>query len=69
MIDVTHSCEGNLWLDNPAMAHSEYESSYLLPQMMGALTRESGAVPVAHLSTAPETKISVMSLFASFFSH
>ncbi|MBZ9783146.1 hypothetical protein K9857_16580 [Pseudomonas sp. REP124] len=64
MIDVTHSCEQNRWLDNPAMAHTEYESSYLLPQMMGALASESGSVPVGHHWKKPGYRISFMSLLA-----
>ncbi|MGY2258538.1 hypothetical protein [Pseudomonas sp. SDO55104_S430] len=64
MIDVTLSCEQDRWLDNPAMAHTEYESSYLLPQMMGALASESGSVPVAHHWNKPGHRISFMSLFA-----
>ena len=44
MIDFTHSCAASLRLDTPAMAHSEFEGSFLLPQLMGALASESIAV-------------------------
>jgi hypothetical protein len=66
MFDVTHSCDGRLWLDTPAMAATEYEGGFLLPQLMGALASESSAVPVRHRSGTHPHKASVLKLFTSF---
>jgi hypothetical protein len=60
MIDVAHSCDGNPWLETPAIAHSEYEGGFLLPQLMGALASESRAAPVTHRSNAHQNKVSVL---------
>lgn len=55
MIDFTHSCAGSLRLDTPAMAHSEFEGSFLLPQLMGALASESMAAPATrHCAVYPQ---------------
>jgi hypothetical protein len=64
MIDVTHSCDGNPWLDTPAMAHTEYEGGFLLPQLMGALASESRTVPVSYRSGTPQNKALVLKLCA-----
>ncbi|MEJ5056835.1 MULTISPECIES: hypothetical protein [unclassified Pseudomonas] len=64
MIDVTHSCDGNPWLDTPAMTQTEYEGGFLLPQLMGALASESRAAPVMHRSSTHEKKASVLKLCA-----
>jgi hypothetical protein len=66
MIDVTHSCDGNPWLDTPAMTSTEYEGSFLLPQLMGALASESRATPVTHSSGTYQNKASVLKLCAPF---
>lgn len=64
MIDVAHSCDGNPWLDTPAMALTEYEGGFLLPQLMGALAIESRAAHVTHRSSTPQNKVSVLKLCA-----
>jgi hypothetical protein len=64
MIDVTHSCDGNPWLDTLAMAHTEYEGSFLLPQLMGALASESRAVPITYRSSNPQNRALVLKLCA-----
>jgi hypothetical protein len=64
MIDVIHSCDGNPWLETPAMAQTEYESGFLLPQLMGALASESRAAPVMHRFGTPVKKASVLKLWA-----
>ncbi|MHC8351080.1 hypothetical protein ACYZT7_17580 [Pseudomonas sp. RT4P38] len=64
MIDVTHSCDDSLWLDTPAMAHTEYEGGFLLPQLMGALASESRAPAVMHRSNTHQNKASVLELCA-----
>lgn len=60
MIGVAHYCEGNPWLDTPAMADTEYEGGYLLPQLMGALACESRAAPVPQRSNTHQNKVSVL---------
>lgn len=67
MIEVTHSCDGNLWLDAPTMNTTEFEGGFLLPQLMGALASESRAVPVTHRFNTPQNKTSVLKLCAPFF--
>jgi hypothetical protein len=62
MIDVSHSCDGNRWLDTPAMADTEYEGGFLLPQLMGALASEFRATPVSHRSSTRQNKTSVLKL-------
>ncbi|WP_219095954.1 hypothetical protein [Pseudomonas sp. UMAB-40] len=65
MIDVAHSCDGNPWLDTPAMADTEYEGGFLLPHLMGALASESRAVSVTHRSGTHQHKTSVLKLCAT----
>jgi hypothetical protein len=67
MIDVARSCDGNPWLDTPAMAHTEYEGGFLLPQLMGALASESRAVSIPHRSSTHQNKASVLKLCAPIF--
>lgn len=43
MFDATHSSAGRPWSDTCAMAQTEYEAGFLLPQLMGALASESGS--------------------------
>ncbi|QVW26113.1 hypothetical protein KJF94_11470 [Pseudomonas hormoni] len=62
MIDVAYSCDGNPWLDTPAMALTEYEGGFLLPQLMGALASEFIAAPVTHRSSTRQNKASVLKL-------
>lgn len=62
MIEVTHSSDGHLWLDTPAMATGEYEGGFLLPQLMGALASESMATPVPHRSGTYQNKDWVLKL-------
>jgi hypothetical protein len=64
MIDVAHSCDGNPWLDTPAMAHTEYEGGFLLPQLMGALASEYRSAPVTHRSSSHQNKAWVLTLCA-----
>ena len=64
MIDVAHSCDGNPWLDTPAMAHTEFEGGFLLPQLMGALASEYRSAPVTHRSSSHQNKASVLTLCA-----
>jgi len=66
MIDVAHSCDGNRWLDTPAMADTEYEGGFLLPQLMGALASESRAAPVTHRSSKRQNDTSLLTLRATF---
>ncbi|AWY39156.1 hypothetical protein DKY63_04245 [Pseudomonas putida] len=65
MIDVTHSCDGHLWLDTPAMTTSEFEGGFLLPQLMGALASESIAAPVPLSFNTHQNKTSVLTLSAA----
>lgn len=65
MIKVAHSFDGNPWLDTPAMAYTEYEVGFLLPQLMGALASESRVSPVTHRSSTHQNKPSVSKLCAS----
>ncbi|WP_207265538.1 hypothetical protein [Pseudomonas sp. GW101-3H06] len=67
MIEVTHACDGNPWLDTPAMSITEFEGGFLLPQLMGALASESRAVPVTHRFSTHQNKASVLTLCAPFF--
>ncbi|WP_433771366.1 hypothetical protein [Pseudomonas putida] len=62
MIDVTHSCDGSLWLDTPAMTTTEYEGGFLLPQLMGALAGESTAVSAPQRSGSHQDKVSLLKL-------
>lgn len=66
MIDVAHSCDGNHWLDAPAMADTEYEGGFLLPQLMGALASESRAAPVTHRSSKYQNDTSLLTPRATF---
>jgi hypothetical protein len=66
MIDVTHSCAGNPWLESPAMTATEYECGFLLPQLMGALASESMAAPVTHRSGTRQSKACVLKLCIPF---
>jgi hypothetical protein len=42
MIDFNHSDISRSWPDYSVMSQSEHESGFLLPQLMGALARDSG---------------------------
>ncbi|WP_148057445.1 hypothetical protein [Pseudomonas brassicacearum] len=42
MIDFNHSSISSSWPDYSVMSQSEHESGFLLPQLMGALARDSG---------------------------
>jgi hypothetical protein len=64
MIDFAHSCDGNPGLDTPAMAHTEYEGGFLLPQLMGALASESQTATVTHRTNTHQNKASVLKLCA-----
>jgi hypothetical protein len=66
MIDLARSCDGNPWQDSPAMAQTEYESGFLLPQLMGALASESRAAAVTQRSSTNQHKASVLKLCAPF---
>jgi hypothetical protein len=67
MIGVTHSCDGNLWLDTPAMNATEFEGGFLLPHLMGALASELRAAPVTRKFNTHQNKTSVLKLYAPFF--
>jgi hypothetical protein len=41
MIDFNHSNKSSSWPDYSVMSQSEHESGFLLPQLMGALARDS----------------------------
>lgn len=60
MIDVTHSCDGNPWLETSAMTPGEYEGGFLLPQLMGALASESRAAPVTQRANTHQNKVSLL---------
>lgn len=53
MFDATHSSTGRPGADASAMAQTEYESGFLLPQLMGALAGESGFDDQASQSAPP----------------
>lgn len=42
MLNTTQTCAGSPWPDSSVMTHGEYESGFLLPQLMGALATEYG---------------------------
>lgn len=44
MFDTTPSCAGSPWPDTSRVIHGEYESGFLLPQLMGALACESAVL-------------------------
>ncbi len=44
MIDTPQSCAESLWPETPSMTHREFESGFLLPQLMGALAGESAGL-------------------------
>jgi hypothetical protein len=48
MYDTTKTCAGSPWPDTSVLTHREYESGFLLPQLMGALASESGGFDVRH---------------------
>jgi hypothetical protein len=57
MFDTTRFCAENPWPNTAAQTYSEFESGFLLPQMMGASLGESasadlrvGAMPCARSS-------------------
>ncbi|MCP2073052.1 UNVERIFIED_ORG: hypothetical protein J2Y77_002488 [Pseudomonas lini] len=41
MNDTLHACADSPWPESLNVTHSEYESGFLLPQLMGALASES----------------------------
>lgn len=42
MFDATHYSHDRTWPDDSVLAHTEFETGFLLPQLMGALASESG---------------------------
>lgn len=44
MFDTTPTCAGSSWPDDPVVTHGEYESAFLLPQLMGAMAREHESI-------------------------
>lgn len=44
MIDTPHVCVDSPWPDTSSVTYSEYESGFLLPQLMGALASESAGL-------------------------
>ena len=58
MIDTPHACADSLWPDTSSVTHSEYESGFLLPQLMGALASESAAPGSRYLCQGRANKAS-----------
>ncbi|MBD9465729.1 hypothetical protein [Pseudomonas sp. Pdm06] len=63
MFDVT--CTGNPWSDTSVAIHPEYESGFLLPQLMGALASESAA-PVSNAMCQPSTSGAMLAKASAF---
>lgn len=65
MFDITQSCAGSPWPDTSVMTHGEYESGFLLPQLMGALANEAGGYGLRNLSPRTTNRAVFLKLYAS----
>ncbi|MHC8320731.1 hypothetical protein ACYZT4_08520 [Pseudomonas sp. GB2N2] len=65
MSDITHSCADSSWPDSSFVPHSEYESGFLLPQLMGALATESGGLEMRGACPLRSNKALFLKLWAS----
>lgn len=65
MFDTTKTCAGSPWPDTSVLTHGEYESGFLLPQLMGALASESGGFGLRDESQRPTNGALFLKLRAS----
>jgi hypothetical protein len=62
MIDFNHSSTSNSWRDYSGMSQSEHESGFLLPQLMGALARDSGFASLKNCSQQSASSVFFLQL-------
>ncbi|MDB5996765.1 MAG: hypothetical protein JWP42_3901 [Pseudomonas sp.] len=60
MSDTTQSCAGSPWPEASFVPYGEYESGFLLPQLMGALASEFGGLELSGASQRRSAKPSLL---------